>query len=423
MPKLVLAAVTAVTLVLAGCSGNGGGGAAGSGEFRLDIVDSLAGGAMTLQGAYLRASSGDWRQALPDGTAYAFDGAGNASAAGLVPAGAYDRLRLLFDSVRSGDREALLTQSGVEVALNLTVSEAAPGAVTLAFAWPDSFFQSAQGLAFTPVLSLLVVQEGGVETARLAAAEIATGAGKAPVARMRVFDATGLEVFASTFVADSPEGPVVGNAGNLTFSATGSEALQPGATLQTPVWDIAGTTLRGNTVVWSAPIHGGNVTVRLMVEDSDGNADTQTVTMALKPATATRMLTFAGSASGAGGMQGVQEHTFPVDTETLDNASARLVHVRLTLSPGAATLPVSDLDVTLDDGAGARIGAATGSGSQHTIEADVQEAASGEWLVRVVPDPAFEAEYTVAVELTWKGVNPGMEAFLAQYDDGHTHTH
>ena len=416
------AALLALALALSGCSGKSGGGSSATGDFRLDIADTLADGALTLKGAYLRAEGG-WQQALANGTRFAFDGAGNASAEGQVRAGSYDRLRLLFEGVTAGGKGAALTQSGVEVAVNVTVGKDAPAAVTLGFAWPDSFFQSAGGLAFTPVLSLLVVTEDGVETTRLEASQISTGSGKAPVARMRVFDPTGLEVFASTFVADSPKGAVVGNAGNLTFSATGSEALQPGTTVAKQAWDIGGTVLKGNTVVWPSPISGGNVTVRLTVTDSDGNEDTQTVQLALKPGTLTRTFTFTGAATGAGGTQGVQEHRLAVDAHSVDNASAQLVHARLVLTPGSATLPVSDLDVTLDDGNGTRVGSQTGQGSQHTIDADLSSPASGEWLVRVVPDPAYEATYTVTLQLTWKGVNPGIESFLAGYDDGHTHTH
>ena len=413
-----------VAVLLAGCSGKGSGGEAGTGAFTLDIADSLSTGSLQLKGAYLRGADG-WAEALGNGTAFAFDGSGgNVSANGTVPAGAYDRLRLLFGGVQLDKRAATLTQSGIEVAVNLTVPEGGATAVGLAFAWTDSFYESTKGLAFKPVLSRLVVTVDGTQTLRLEDADISTGSGKAPVARMRVFDPTGLEVFASSFVADSPEKPVVGNAGNITFSATGSEALQPRATLASYAWDIGGVAMKGNTVVWPAPVDGGNVTARLTVTDSEGNEDTQTVKLALRPGTSTRTLVFTGAATGAAGRAGaVEEHRFPVNTTSLDNASAALTHVTVVLAPGAATVPYSDLDLTLDDGAGTRIGSQTGSGSQHTIDADLKEPASGEWLVRVVPDPAYEASYTVTVTLTWKGVNPGLEAFLASYDDGHTHEH
>lgn len=416
-----IAVLLVASLALAGCSSSGGSTATGS--FTLDIADSLAGGSLELKGAYLHTEAG-WIEALPTGTRFAFEGlGGNVSQSGDVSAGTYDRVRLLFGAVELGGRAAVLSQSGIEVLVNVSIPSKGMTHLGLSFAWPDAFFESAQGLAFTPVLSRLVVVVDGAETLRLEASEIATSAGKAPVARMRVFDPTGLEVFASTFVADSPDARVVGNAGNLTFSATASEVLEPGTTLGTITWDIGGTVLTGNTVVWSSPIDGGNFTVRLTVADSDGNEDSQTLKMALKPGTATRTVHFTGSATGIGGTQGVQEHTFDVDTATVDNASALLSHVTLVMTPGSATIPISDLDVTLDDGAGKRLGSQTGSGSQHKIDVDTPEVSSGAWLVRVIPDPAYEADYSLDITLTWRGVNPGIEAFLAEYDDGHSHQH
>lgn len=360
-----------------------------------------------------------------DAPAFEFDGSGdNVTASGRVPAGSHDRLRLLFDQVHLDGREALLKQSGLEIAVNFTVPKEGSTAVGLAFAWPDSFFESAQGLAFTPVLSRLVVTVDGSEVTRLEAQDITTGAGKAPVARMRIFDATGLEVFASNFVADSPKNPVVGNAGNITFSATGSEALQPGATIASSSWEIGGATYVGNTISWPAPLDGGNFTVRLTVTDSAGNQDAQNARLAIKPGTATRTLSFTGTATGFASLdESAQEHTFAVDNATLDGATATLSQVTVVLSPGAATVPVSDLDLILVDGSGEEVGAEDGAGSQHTLEADVEGAASGTWAVRVLADPAYEATYTVTVTLTWKGVNPGIEAFLADYDDGHSHQH
>lgn len=418
-----LAVLLVVAIAVAGCSGGGAGGESATGSFTLAIVDSLATGSLALKGAFLHAPNG-WSQVLPNGTAYSFEGAGGSvTAEGAVPVGTYDRLRLLFDEVALDGKDALLTQSGIDVAVNLTVARGGASDIALTFAWTDSFFESAQGLAFTPVLSRLVATSDGVETMRQEAQEIDTGAGKAPVARMRIFDSTGLEVFASTFVADSPSGPVIANAGNLTFSATGSEALEAGASIASASWDIGGTTLTGNTVVWPAPLDGGNVSVRLTVTDSEGNSDAQNAKLAIKPGTASLVFPFTGTATGIGGTQGVQEHVFEVDVASFQGAAALLTHVTLELTPGSATIPVSDLDVTLDDGAGTRLGSQTGQGSQHRIDIDVTEAASGPWKVRVVPDPAYEASYTVGVTLTWKGINPGMDAFLADYDDGHSHQH
>jgi hypothetical protein len=408
----------------AGCAA--GGESNGTGGFSLAVVDSLAGGRLELDGVFLHAEAG-WVDALgarANGTALEFEATGaNATVDGRVPAGEYDGLRVLFASLRVGSREAALAQSGIELALNLSVADGGTTAVQLSFAWADSLFESSDGLAFEPSLSRVVVAEDGVETQRLEASAIQAGQGLAPVARMRIFDATGLEAFASTFVADSPATPVVANAGELTLSATGSEAILPGARLSSYSWDIDGAVLEGATIRHATPIDGGNMTVRLTVTDSGGGSDSQTVRLAVKPGRAERSFNFTGSATGALG-NGEASHAFPVNTTELDGAAARLVHLVAVLIPGASPLPVADLDLEVFDGAGESVASASGSGSQHRIDEELSgELGDGEWTVVVTPQQAYDAAYAVVVTLTWVGVNPGMEAFLASHDDGHSHEH
>lgn len=429
----LLPAILVCLAGLAGCASSADGG--GEGTFALAVADSLAGGRLQLKGVFLHGSS-DWVDALGGaanrtasataaGRTLAFEGSGaNVSVQGTVPAGDYDGVRILFDSLRVGERTVTLAQSGVELALNLSVADGGRSEVRLAFAWADALFESRDGLAFEPALSRVVVVVDGAETQRLEATAIQTGAGLAPVARMRIFDATGLEAFASTFVADSPERPAVANAGELTLSATGSEALRPGARLTSYSWDIDGTALAGATVRHVVPVHGGNVTVRLTVEDSGGGTDSQTVRLAVKPGRAERSFNFTGSATGALG-NGAESHAFgPVLANELDGAPARLVHLTAVLVPGASPLPVADLDLEVLDGAGESVAAASGSGSQHRIDEEIAGTpGDGEWTVVVTPEQAYEAAYAVTVTLSWVGVNPEMDAFLATYDDGHTHQH
>lgn len=409
-------------LALSGCFGSGGG--ADDGTFSLAIADTLAGGRLDLRGAFLHRADG-WIAALGN-SSLAFEATGgNVSANGSVPAGDYDGVRILFSALQVGGRSAALAQSGVELVVDLTVPADGQTDLRLVVSWPDSLFESASGLAFEPVLSRLVVTVDGAETLRLENAAIDTGGGTPPVARIRVFDATGLEVFASTFVADSPEDPVIANAGELVLSATGSEALLPGSRLADYAWDIDGATVKGPTVRHTTPVDGGNMTVRLTVTDSEGNNDAQTVKIAVKPGLAQRSFNFTGSATSAPLGDGAVTHPFgPVDPTLLDGAAARLVHVTVVLTPGASALPVGDLDVALNDGAGAEVAAASSAGSQERIDEDVDgEFAAGDWVVVVTPNQDVESEYTVTVTLTWQGVNPGMEAFLATYEDGHSHPH
>jgi hypothetical protein len=426
-PTLLPVAVVCVA-VLAGCASPGGDDG-GEGTFVLSVADALAGGTLQLRGVFLQ-SGADWVDAMDGkanttGGALAFEGTGdNVSVEGRAPAGDYEGLRILFGSLTVDGRDAALVQSGIELALNVSVADGGRSEVRLAFAWADALFESADGLAFEPALSRVVVVVDGAETQRLEASAIQTGDGLAPVARMRIFDATGLEAFASTFVADSPEGPVVANAGELTLSATGSEALRPGARIAGYSWDIDGVPMTGATIRHVVPVHGGNVTVRLTVEDSEGGTDAQTVRLAVKPGRAERSYNFTGSATGAIG-EGAASHTFgPILAAELDGAPARLVHVTAVLVPGASPVPVADLDLEVLDGAGESVASASGSGSQHRIDEDITGApGDGEWSVVVTPQQAYDAAYTVVVTLSWVGVNPEMDAFLASYDDGHTHQH
>ncbi|MEA3136419.1 MAG: hypothetical protein QOJ26_945 [Thermoplasmata archaeon] len=421
-------AAVACTLALAGCASSGSGGGHAEGTFGLAVLDDLAGGRLDLKGTFLHGKDG-WVAAHGNGTSLAFAAKGtNVSLDAKVPAGDYDGVRILFAGMRSGDRAAVLAQSGIELDLNISVPADGRADLRLAFAWADSLFESAKGLAFEPSLSRIVVAVDGKETQRLEAAAIHS-AGQVPVARMRIFDPTGLEAFQSTFVAESPEKPVIANAGLLTLSATGSEVLVPGATIKGYAWDIDGKPFTGATVQYDEPIDGGNLTVRLTVTDSAGGSDAQTVHLAVKPGRAARDYNFTGSATGftisGPAASGAQTHPFgPVKAKELDGAPARLVHLTAVLVPGASPLPVADLDLKVLDGAGATVGSATGAGSQHRIDQDITgEPADGDWSVVVTPQRGYQAEYTVLVTLSWQGVNPGMEAFLATYDDGHTHQH
>lgn len=431
-PTLMPVALLCIT-ALAGCASPGEGDGGGEGTFTLAVADSLAGGALQLKGVFLHVANGtDWVDAFgPEagngtgGPVLVFEGSGtNVSTNRSVPAGGYDGVRILFGSLTVDGRAAALAQSGIELALNLSVADGGRSEVRLTFAWADALFESKDGLAFEPSLSRVVVVIDGTETQRLEASAIQTGEGLAPVARMRIFDPTGLEAFASTFVADSPERPVVANAGEFTLSATGSEALRPGARLASYTWDIDGEVFTGATIRHVTPVDGGNVTVRLTVEDSGGGTDSQTVRIAVKPGRAERSYNFTGSASGALG-EGAASHTFgPVMAAELDGAPARLIHLTAVLDPGASSLPVADLDLEVLDGAGESVASASGSGSQHRIDEEITTApGDGDWSVVVTPQQALDAAYTVTVTLTWVGVNPEMDAFLASHDDGHTHEH
>ncbi len=423
-----LVALPLLLLALAGCSGGGGGGATGT--FELHVVDAIVSANLPLRGVFASGPDG-WQQAMPEGTSLAFDGAGeNLTLTGKLPAGNYSMVRILFGNLTVDGQAARMTETGLELELPLNVTDGGRTVLTLAFAWGDALFKAEGSLAFAPALAGVTLVEDGATKASLQASQIQT-ATKVPVARTRIFDETGLEVFQSSFVADSPEKPVIGNAGVLTLSASPSAAVKKGASIANYTWEIGGgLSLKayGITARPEFPISGGNFTVRLTVVDSQGLSDSQTVKLALKPGTRSMTLNFTGSASGltagtstVGG--NIQEHKFAVAVDQLNGSAAQLVRVAGVLG-ASSSVPVNELNVELLDANGTSVASTSAAGSQDSFDVEAPDSvAGGEWTLRVSPGRAYESAYTVRLTLTWKGVNPGIEAFLKGYDDGHTHQH
>lgn len=464
--RTILISILMLAVGLAGCTGDGDGvDAQGSGTqaLRLTVHDD-APGAVTIRlaGAFVQqadaaaqadaagslqnasaedaveAAAGDatWRTLLQDETLELTGSGENLTLEGEVARGEYQRIRLLFEAVESDGEAAVLVRDGMEFPIEFVLG-AKPLELRLSFLWVEALFASTQGPAFDPVLKGFEVLEDDASLLRLGADEIAAGTGgKPPVARIRAFDATGLEVYQSDFVAEDPEDPVIANAGDLTFSAEPSEVLQQGETFEDYTWNLGdGATKRGHTVHHSYPVDGGFYTVQLTVTDSAGGSDSHEVEIVMKPGTMTNVTTMAGEITGAyvRDVEGESvvtepvEHLVPVDAESFDGAPARLVGVVVTLQLNTSSLPVgNDLDLEVDDADGNPVGRGTTTNqADERVEKDYsdRDAPSGNWSVRVVPKQALESEYTVTVKLTYQGVNPKVERFLADFDDGHDHQH
>lgn len=104
-----------------------------------------------------------------------------------------------------------------------------------------------------------------------------------PVARIGVFGSNGALVYKATFQADNETAPVyVKEGSNLTLTAADSETLEPGATLASYAWAVAGKTMEGRQVqveVGEPALYP----VQLTVTDSNGETDVQTMTLAVAP--------------------------------------------------------------------------------------------------------------------------------------------
>jgi hypothetical protein len=430
--------------LLAGCTANSDSSTqTAKANWELRVQDDFPGATLVLGGAYLHGSNG-WVSVLDNGTKLELTGSGgNVTVTGSAPVGTYSQLRVLFESVLVANTSTVLVENGINLVFTSNVTKAGNNSVGIGFAWADSLFQSEQGIAFEPIVQQLTTVEGGVPALALTAQGIMTMGGLPPVARMRIFDASGLEAFASSFVAESPEQLFIANAGELALSATPSEALQPGATLDVYRWDVGGQTLEGASVVYDTGLAGGELTVRLTVKDSAGGQDTQTVRLAVKPALVNRHVNFTSTITGldavrtasaavADALGPPKSHPFAVDT-TLDGMPARLMSIVVALSLTSSTgSQLHDLDLKLFNTTGAQAASVTGgpttsdlsAASKHTITYTVKadDRKAGNWAAQVIPRYAAQAAYKVDVTMIWQ-LNPEMADFIASYDDGHAHSH
>lgn len=436
MKRTIIPAIIA-SLLLAGCTGDD------SDDFTLDmdgagtmefiVVDDAPRQVdIQIDGAWVQqAGNGSWISFVAAGETLSLSGGGEPAMVGeAVPAGAYEQVRIVFSTVTVDGEEVLMAEAGVELPLTIPVTADGVTGLRLTFDWDEALFESTQGTAFTPALAALDLHVDGEQVAGLEAAQIEAGGAKAPVARMRVFDDLGIQVFQSDFVADDGEKRVVGNAGNVTFTASASEALADGATIESYDWDFGdGATAEGQSVVHFYET-GGNITASLTVTDSNGVTDTQTVDLALKPPLVTLSFDFDGIASGVLGEPGAEEHVFAIDNLAIPDVGPAVgistVHVVLGLS--GASPSQNDLDLEAFDGDGRRIDDSGNSGSDESFTKNYQiggtQPAPGDWVVEVIPFAAAAATYEGTMTITWQsGDDLGYLEWIDGYDDGHDHQH
>jgi hypothetical protein len=437
--------VLLVGVALAGCFGSS---EADEGELAVTISDNAESPVvLILRGAWAHQAgggNGSWFRLAPEGSQVELDGKGdNVSIAATIPAASYDRVRLLFSAIKVDGSDVVLSEDGIDLPVPVEVVKGGQAEIRFAFDWTEALYPSANGTAFLPVLQRLDVAEGGEVVGSLERKDISGTGTKPPAARMRMFDSKGLQMYESDFVADSPVKRVVGTSGNLSFTASPSEAVEPGAELVSFAWDFGdGGKAEGLNVEHAFPLKGGNFTIRLVVTDSMGASDPLVVKVALLPALVTETLTFSGRTTGAAGTprnmsapgspagEGEGLHRFGVEVETTlaGEPALGITQVLATLRPEGSLAPGTDLDLRLTDGKQAQIGTSyTDSSSESFVrsyEIGGSQPGPGTWTAEARPDPAVDAPYHLTVSITWQlSGDPGFVEWASNYDDGHSHQH
>lgn len=443
MQKILMIAAT-LSLLMAGCTDGGDSddftldSGEGSGTMQLQVEDDATQAVeITLDGAWVKQAGvdeGGWVTVLEDETTWSFSGSGEPiTGGGAIPAGAYDQIRIVFSGVTVDGEAALMSESGLELPLTIPVPVDGTSVLGLAFSWGEAVFSSSEGLAFAPVLASLRLVVDGESVADLEAEEIDQSAGKGPVARIRVFDDVGVQVFASDFVAADPERRLIGTAGDVTFSASASETLAPEAEVVSYAWDFGdGATGEGMTVIHPYSLEGGNFTAMLTVTDSNGNSDAQTIDLALVPPKVSKSFPFSGTAAGVLGLPADLQgsHGFEVDPLVGPDGTPALGITLVVgdLRPVGFAHPGSDLDLAVLDGANRNVGSGGGTANTAHFEKEYtigdNQPTAGTWTATVKAGAAAPTDYQVTVDVTWQlGSDLDYLLWAQSYDDGHDHQH
>lgn len=388
-----------------------------------------------LSGAWLRKGANDtWSRIAEQGSTILGAEGGNLSA--TVPAGRYDALRVVVANVTVDGTPAILAENGFELPINVTLRAGSVTQMIFGFAWADAVFTTNEGLSFQPVLKSIDVVRDGEPLLSLAAKDIQI-ATKNPVARMEVYDARNARVFETDFIAESPKRYAVAQGPNITFQASGSEAVEKGAALSKFEWTFGdGTTAEGPTVSHLYPLSGGKFTARLMVTDSNGVSDSQTVKLALAPGILTAKQRFDGTITGAYPSScttsttgsGMKTHTLPIEAgQTPDGTPADLIRVQVNLYAVGNPHAGANINLRVLNHADQSMGTSESSGTTEEVGRDFSPgtAESGDWTLEVKPCAAYDLDYEIVGALTWlaKEPSPGYLEWLSNYDDGHDHQH
>lgn len=126
---------------------------------------------------------------------------------------------------------------------------------------------------------------------------------KAPIARASIYGESGALMYKATFVAEDMMSPLRVDEGKpITLNGVDSETQEPGATIAKYTWTLGDETLEGRNVILTPTTPGVHPLV-LVVTDSNGETDNQTVMLGIAPAPfdVTLEVTAAGPIAGVAG--------------------------------------------------------------------------------------------------------------------------
>lgn len=238
---------------------------------------------------------------------------------------------------------------------------------------------------------------------------------KPPVARISVFGANGALVYKATFTAEDPSAVVlVEEKSKLTLNAGDSEIVERGATLTGYAWSLNGKPLEANRTATVEVGEAGLYTLTLVVTDSKGSTDNQTVKLGVAP-TPFEVVTELTSDPVVGAEGQGQAATLPFELALAGDKPATVQSVTFTATPGASCDIV--FDVLDPDGKSLGERDSGSFGEEETITAGALPYGAYSLVVSpfvcAAPD-GIPLTITVVYLPTVEGLATG---------DGHTHAH
>lgn len=236
-----------------------------------------------------------------------------------------------------------------------------------------------------------------------------------PVARISVFGANGALVYKATFTAEDPADVVyVEEKSKLLLNAADSEAVERGATLTAYAWSLNGKLLEGGRNATVEVGEAGLYTLSLVVTDSKGSKDNQTLKLGVapKPFEVVTELVTAPVVGAEGQGQGA---TLAFELAAAGDKPATVQSVTFEASPGASC------DIILDvlDPEGESLGSKDGGsfGESETLAAGAL--AYGAYSIVVSP---FVCAAPDGVPVTVTVVYlPTVEGLATDEHGGHAH--
>jgi hypothetical protein len=246
-------------------------------------------------------------------------------------------------------------------------------------------------------------------TAPTTPVENTTKALKAPVARITVFGGNGALVYKATFQADDAAELVFVDAkSKLSLIAGESEALEPGATLTGFAWTLAGKPVEGGRQASAEVGEAGLYPLTLTVTDSNGQKDTQNVTLAVAPEAYDVVIELlSGPIAGAEGAPLAESLAF---TLAADESKGTSIVQKVVIV--AAPDPGLDAAIEVLDAEGTSVGTADNAGHTDLDQTETIELggiALGDYTVSISPFAGADPDgVPVTITVTYMPIIAGL---------------